>query len=232
MPEKEEYEKGHKYPYYSCELLCSMNGLNLDKILKLPDKFNNDIEENKNKDNKNVKETNVENNNDNKNNEDINNDKDVNNDKEDKNTNKKEINNDGNDETEVDEKKFNEKKTDIDEEECQINFRSLKVTKKNELNYSLVNSILDYFFSFLKNKSSIDNYVLMGYFNKITNYLIKTKTKLILNYILNNRKNLINELISHINRYSIANIIVNILNALSEDNTPNANEKYMMIVNK
>ena len=249
MPEKEEYEKGHKYPYYSCELLCSMNGLNLDKILKLPDKFNNDIEENKNqnKDNKNDKETKVENNNDNKNNEEVNNDKEVNNVKEDKNTDKKEIDNeedenenekkdedeeDENDEIEVDKKKFDEIKMDIDEEECQIDFRSLRVTKKSEPNYTLVNSILDYFFSFLKNKSSIDNYVLMGYFNKITNYLIKTKTKIVLNYILNNRKNTINELLSHINRYSIANIIINILNALSEDNTPDANEKYMMIVNK
>ena len=33
MPEKEEYEKGHKYPYYSCEILCSMNGLNIEKLL-------------------------------------------------------------------------------------------------------------------------------------------------------------------------------------------------------
>jgi hypothetical protein len=33
MPEKDEYEKGHKYPYYSCEILCSMNGFNLEKIL-------------------------------------------------------------------------------------------------------------------------------------------------------------------------------------------------------
>ena len=36
MPEKEEYEKGHKYPYYSCEVLCSMNGLNLDNISIYP----------------------------------------------------------------------------------------------------------------------------------------------------------------------------------------------------
>ena len=33
MPEKEEYEKGHRYPYYSCEILCSTNGLNIDKLL-------------------------------------------------------------------------------------------------------------------------------------------------------------------------------------------------------
>ena len=33
IPEKDEYEVGYRYPYYSCELLCSVNGLNLDKLL-------------------------------------------------------------------------------------------------------------------------------------------------------------------------------------------------------
>ena len=50
--------------------------------------------------------------------------------------------------------------------------------------------------------------------------------------MLINRENIIIQLLSHINSFSISNIITNILNALSEDNTPDANDKYMMIVNK
>ena len=34
MPEKDEYESGHRYPYYSCELLCSFNGLNIDRLIE------------------------------------------------------------------------------------------------------------------------------------------------------------------------------------------------------
>ena len=40
------------------------------------------------------------------------------------------------------------------------------------------------------------------------------------------------QLLSHINSYSISSIIINILNALSEDNSPDANDKYMMIIKK
>ena len=224
MPEKEEYEKGHKYPYYSCEVLCSMNGLNLDKILKMPDE---NIENIENIDNEN---------NDKKNNEDINNSNNNNVEQGNKEEEKEENEDDEDDDIEV---KIEKKGKDLDDgddtdEECQISFRSstTNTNKKYEPNYKLVNSVLDYFFSFLKQKSSVDNYVLMGYFNKITNYLIKTKTKIILDYILINRKNLINELLSHINRHSISNIIVNILSALSEDNTPQANDKYMLIINQ
>ena len=42
MPEKEEYAKGHKYPYYSCDILCSINGLNLEKLLNTHNEDNND----------------------------------------------------------------------------------------------------------------------------------------------------------------------------------------------
>ena len=233
MPEKEEYEKGHKYPYYSCDILCSINGLNLEKLLNTHNENNNDNidKENDNSNDEEKKENNDEN--------DENLEKKVENVEEDENSEKKEIleeneNNEKeeNDEKEIDIKKTVDEKMDIDDEDCEIDDKALKDKKKDELNYPLLYSVLDHFFSFLKIKSSLDNYVLMGYFNKITNYLIKTKTKIILDYILINRENIINELLSHINRYSISNIITNILNALSEDNTPDSNGKYMMIVNK
>ena len=232
MPEKEDYAKGHRYPYYSCDILCSINGLNLEKILNTNCDDNND-----NIDNEEKKENNEENNEKSENAGNL----DKNKNKEDSNSEKKEIleekekndkKKEENDEKEVDIKKTVDEKMDIDDEEFEMDNKTLKDKKKEEPNYTLLYSVLDHFFSFLKEKSSLDNYVLMGYFNKITNFLVKTKTKIILDYILINRENIINELLSHINRYSISNILTNILNALSEDNTPDANEKYMMIVNK
>jgi len=242
MPEKEEYEKGHKYPYYSCEILCSMNGLNLEKLLNTYDEEydnedkdkddmddnddNNDKDEDKNNkdDDKNKKEMKIDN--------DKNNDDDKEKEEkedEDKNKDENEEDKDKNKDKDNNKNKKEEEKMEVDEEE---NEEDVKEKKKELPNYNLLNSVLDHFFSFLKEKSSVDNYVLLGYFNKITNFLIKTKTKIILNYMLNTRQNLIDQLISHINRYSIANIITNILNALSENNTPEGNEQYMMIVNK
>ena len=99
-------------------------------------------------------------------------------------------------------------------------------------NISLVHSIFKHIFSFLDDKPSLENTVLSGYFNKIVNYLIKTKTRMTLEYILLQRKDLISKLIENINNISISNIISNILSALAEENSPEANEKYMIIVNE
>ena len=51
MPEKDEYEKGHKYPYYSCELLCTSNGFNIDKLLQIPISQTNNTEQKENNSN-------------------------------------------------------------------------------------------------------------------------------------------------------------------------------------
>ena len=150
---------------------------------------------------------------------------------EEENNNKEEVKDKNHDDNIVEE----EAKMDIDDDEdyeVDINTLDEKVKKKEVQNISLVYSVFDHFFSFLQDKVSFENCVLMGYFHKITNYLIKTKTKIILDYMLINRENVIIQLLSHINSYSISNIITNILNALSEDNTPESNDKYMMIINK
>ena len=60
-----------------------------------------------------------------------------------------------------------------DDDDYEVDVKSLNEKKKETPNISLVYSILDHFFSFLQDKTSFDNSVLMGYFNKITNYLIK-----------------------------------------------------------
>ena len=326
IPEKDEYEVGYRYPYYSCELLCSVNGLNLDKLLstypeeniennttnqkeELKDK--NEIkEENKDKEINNVeieKEEKSEEETEKKDNKIDNNNKDINNDEIKKEENKKEekneeiINEDKNiindenkekdektenteekeekeekdkniedninikeenkkDENEINtenEEKENKDNSNIDQgesnkdENAEDNNKELKekeeeakmeiedsIPAKKEIkeekapNIPLVYSILEHIFSFLDNKSSIENTVLLGYFNKIVNYLIKTRTKLILAYFLIQKDTLIPKLIKNINKISISNIISNILNALTEENSPEANEEYMIIVNE
>ena len=311
MPENEEYKEGYKYPYNSCEILCSENGLNINKLLNVhnestssiesdnininsdeKDNSKNTTEKEENNNIQNEKDVKMEDENmdNNVNDENINKDKEKNensekeenlkeNDKKEENiddkkeNDKKEENNDDKKENEKkesaeendkkekdnDNKKENDEKNDalendkkientedknenedqkeevkmdIDDEEIEVDVRNPKEMKKELPNYPLVHSVLDHFFSFLDYQSSIENYVLNGYFNKITNYLIKTNTKIMLDYILVNNQNIINKLISHIDRYSIANIVINLLNALSENDTPEGNTQYMMIVNK
>ena len=36
IPEKDELSIGHKYPFNACQIICSDNGLNINKLLKLP----------------------------------------------------------------------------------------------------------------------------------------------------------------------------------------------------
>jgi len=304
FPEKEEYEIGHKYPYYSCDLLCSVNGLNIDKLLDTHDKeiknnnniniINKDIvksqEENeeeeiktedKDENQKEIKseekiEENIEDSE--KKEEEIDNikEQDIINKSEDNSDNKiiekekdeKEINE--SEEIKKDQEKENENLKNnniqdmetgnvIGEKEEADNIKENKEMKQNEIqeekddvkmeieeqeqeqeqesieykpNISLVHSIFNHIFKFLDDKEALENDVLSGYFNKIVNYLIKTKTRIILEYILLHRENLISKLIQNINLLSISNIISNILNALTEENTPEANEKYMFIVNE
>ncbi len=292
MPKEDEYETGHRYPYYSCELLCSTNGLNIDRLLDIYDEDNNEnneedlnrmetekeekildtkkkIEEkeNNNEKNNNIIKENISDEGDSKQkNENVKNDKNENPREEIKeesekkpqeNDEKEEEKKENNEEIQENENKDVENKTDkIEEKEEKDNIKKEKSNENidnnekeeakmeiEEINYkpekleeklpnlSLVHSVLDHIFSFLDDKTSIENTVLSGYFNRIVNYLIKTKTRLTLEYLLLHREKLITKLIANINNISISNIISNILNALTEENTPEANEKYMIIVN-
>ena len=292
MPKEDEYETGHRYPYYACELLCSTNGLNIDRLLDIYDEDNNENNEedlnrmetekeekildtnekkeekdNNNEKNNNIIKENISDEGDSKQkNENVKNDKNVNPREEIKeesekkpqeNDEKEEEKKENNEEIQENENKDVENKTDkIEEKEEKDNIKEEKSNENidnnekeeakmeiEEIDYkpekleeklpnlSLVHSVLDHIFSFLDDKTSIENTVLSGYFNRIVNYLIKTKTRLTLEYLLLHREKLITKLIANINNISISNIISNILNALTEENTPEANEKYMIIVN-
>ena len=58
MPDKDEYESGHRYPYYSCELLCSFNGLNIDRLIETynEEQNNESLNNNENKEEEKKKE--------------------------------------------------------------------------------------------------------------------------------------------------------------------------------
>ena len=214
FPERDEYEKGHKYPYNSCEILCSINGFNLDKLSN-----NEKKEKNKNnEDHEHIKEEKIE---------------EIKNGKKEGAEPARDINihKEEEDDDEVEIKNIEDIKIDMEDLDYEKDQKLLAENKK-EKNINLVYSLFDYFFSFLQNESSLNNDVLVGYFSKITNYLIKTETKIILDYILIYKDNIISSLLSNIHNYSIANIIKNILNALSEEESPEANDKYMLIVNK
>ena len=290
MPKEDEYETGHRYPYYSCELLCSTNGLNIDRLLDIYDEDNNEnneedlnrmetekeekildtnekIEEkeNNNEKNNNIIKENISDENNSKQKNDKNENpreeiKEENEKKPQENDEKEEEKKENNEEIKENENKDVENKKDkIEEKEEKEEKNNIKEEKSNENidnnekeeakmeieeidykpekleeklpNLSLVHSVLDHIFSFLNDKTSIENTVLSGYFNRVVNYLIKTKTRLTLEYLLLHREKLITKLIANINNISISNIISNILNALTEENTPEANEKYMIIVN-
>ena len=218
IPEREEYEIGHKYPFYSSEILCSINGLNL---VKLSNNENNEKKiNNENIPHENLNKEKIE--------EEKNEKKKLDEPEKTKNDNQNEKN-DENDEVEI--KNIKEMKIDIEDLDYEKEHNSLSENKK-EIDIKKIYPIFDYLFSFLKNESSLKNDVLVGYFCKITNYLIKTETKIILDYILSFKSNILNEIISHINNYLLGNIIINILNALSEDEYQEANDNYMLIVNK
>ena len=312
IPKEDVYEIGHKYPYYSCELLCTSNGLNIDRLLDTFEeeennqnnendinKMENEKEEKENEEILNEKENKEDKENENEQSQNIKNENDKSDKKEsienkkneEKNYNENEklnekseeaikkdndIKGESNIEKEQENEETNEEKKENDNKEGdnkgnesetngqkEENDNTIKEEKSNEKiendekeqeedkmdietmkdkpeqspeiklpNISLIHSVFDHIFSFLDDKSSIENTVLSGYFNKIVNYLIKSKTRMILEYILLHRKELISKFIKNINNVCISNIISNILNALTEENTPEANEKYMIIVNE
>ena len=46
MPSEDDQMIGHKYPFNACEILCSPNGLNMNKLLNLKDESKNEDLEN------------------------------------------------------------------------------------------------------------------------------------------------------------------------------------------
>ena len=331
MPEKDEFLIGHKFPFNSCEILCSDNGLNISKLIKMPlgrilkekincenknetkeidkeqSEENNEIKKvetiNETKNEENIEESkNIENKNENSLNEKSN--KENNKEKEENNANTNESNNslnekgkDKKEETQEENKdkieeennkeekerkeenKESEKKEDNKEEknvdkneekqEDKNDNKSFEDGKKEEKeeegeehlddfvasindieeekedlekeneeemidekeNERIINEeILNHLFSFIDNKSSVENSVISSYFTKITNFLLKKNTKLILEYFFIKNENTFNKFLSNIGQPSIANVIENILNALFDNIIPDTDIYFNKIL--
>ena len=89
----------------------------------------------------------------------------------------------------------------------------------------VINEILDELFRFLDLDSSKINDTCMGYFQKMVNYLLKEEEDIIFDYFFKN--SIINKLIKFINNISIKNILEYILNKLSDNNLNNDNIKHL-----
>ena len=229
MPSEDSPNIGHKYPFNACEILCSPNGLNMNKLLNLKDESKNDdlenssskkddeevkVEENENEDEKKEEQTQ---------------------DEEKKEEDKKE------EETKEEEKIEIEKKEEETKEEEKKEDETKEVEIKDEENKEeekeeddglrLVYNILDYFFKFLDSPPSEDNYVLMGYFSKITNNLLKDRPYILLGYIFTKKKEILKKLIIHINRKSIGNIMENFIMYLNDDIFSESKDYIIQICN-
>ena len=104
------------------------------------------------------------------------------------------------------------------------------INKRSSLEFEqqdkeVINEILDELFRFLDLDSSKINDTCMGYFQKMVNYLLKEEEDIIFDYFFKN--SIINKLIKFINNISIKNILEYILNKLSDNNLNNDNIKQL-----
>ena len=239
MPSEDTPTIGHKYPFNACEILCSANGLNINKLMSLKKEVK--VEENKDNEEKNENKENDENLNDVDNlNDDIKDfeekKEDIEEKKEENEVEKKEENvedkkenvedkkeNEEEKKENVEEKNENaeEKKEEIVEEKKEETEEEKKEEneeeKKEDDEIGIVHNIFDYLFKFLDIAPSEDNYVLMGYFAKLVNNLLKDKPEILLGYIFNKKPEIIQKLIIHINRKAIGNTIENFILNLNDD---------------
>ena len=104
------------------------------------------------------------------------------------------------------------------------------INKRSSLDFEqqdkdLINEILDELFKFLDLDSSKINDTCMGYFRKMINYLLKEEEDIIFEYFYKN--SIINKLIKFINNISIKNILEYILNRISDNSLSNDNIKKL-----
>ena len=91
--------------------------------------------------------------------------------------------------------------------------------EKEETN--IINEILETIFSFL-DSTLLECETYVGYFNKIINYLMINEPIITTKFIFENNKNIITKFSEHMNNDSIQNIFENLLNYLSDQEESNA----------
>ena len=223
-----------RYPYYSCELLCSPSILQFSKstqsILKANDRQNKIREKEEYKEEENDLNFNEKDNNENNIQEDI-------------------FSQEEQKQEERNENKFEDFFADskgIDNEQF-MNFNKRQETESEIQNETMINNkkthfeekenviikeIMKEIFGFLKQKINLDE-TCVGYFQKLVNYLLINEPKITTDYLFNENHFIVRKFYYHLNNASIENIFENILNYISdqenkEDNLDNS--KFNLII--
>ena len=223
-----------RYPYYSCELLCSPSILQFSKstqsILKANDRQNKIREKEEYKEEENDLNFNEKDNNENNIQEDI-------------------FSQEEQKQEERNENKFEDFFADskgIDNEQF-MNFNKRQETESEIQNETMINNkkthfeekenviikeIMKEIFGFLEKKINLDE-TCVGYFQKLVNYLLINEPKITTDYLFNENHFIVRKFYYHMNNASIENIFENILNYISdqenkEDNLDNS--KFNLII--
>ena len=223
-----------RYPYYSCELLCSPSILQFSKstqsILKANDRQNKIREKEEYKEEENDLNFNEKDNNENNIQEDI-------------------FSQEEQKQEERNENKFEDFFADskgIDNEQF-MNFNKRQETESEIQNETMINNkkthfeenendiikeIMKKIFGFLEQKINLDE-TCVGYFQKLVNYLLINEPKITTDYLFNENHFIVRKFYYHMNNASIENIFENILNYISdqenkEDNLDNS--KFNLII--
>jgi len=223
-----------RYPYYSCELLCSPSILQFSKstqsILKANDRQNKIREKEEYKEEENDLNFNEKDNNENNIQEDIFSQEEQK--QEERNENKFEdffADSKGIDNEQF--MNFNKRQ----ETESEIQNETMINNKKThfeEKEYVIIKEIMKEIFGFLKQKINLDE-TCVGYFQKLVNYLLINEPKITTDYLFNENHFIVRKFYYHMNNASIENIFENILNYISdqenkEDNLDNS--KFNLII--
>jgi hypothetical protein len=122
----------------------------------------------------------------------------------------------------------NQKEDTVNQKEDTVNQKEETEIKKDS------KSILEYFFDFLATTPPTDSeeiYVLTGYFQRILNHLITSKGSIVIPFIFDSPQNIPDNLIKHLNKKSIAEIVNKIL-TYNDDSIKDLNEKKKLFITK
>ena len=129
-----------------------------------------------------------------------------------------------------------EKYAEISETEIKRNTISIKpITDYDKEEKQIIDDILNEIFQVLKEekKENLNNYTYIGYFQKIVNYLLSNETNIILDYLFRDPELPIKLFYKHLDKAAVEDIMENILNILvdREDNLINIEDsKYNNII--
>ena len=128
----------------------------------------------------------------------------------------------------------NEKKTSEEEKEEDILPAEEDTVNQQNEKKNDSKPILEYFFDFLANTPNTESeeiYVLTGYFQRILNHLITSKGNIVIPFIFDSPQNIPDNLIKHLNKKSIAEIINKVL-TYTDESLKDLNEKKKIFITK